>query len=105
MLKILFIKKKFLSQELAKESLDMVLAGIDLDLKVSLLLMDDAVLYLSKSRESVFSALGDSDLEKVYVVQESLTARDLTAADLIMPATVVSMAQVAEVVVFHDRVL
>lgn len=76
----------------ALESLEVVLIGAAFDQDVSLVFMDDGVFQLKKDQDSeasgmknfspTFNALGDYDVNKIYVEKESLEARGLTMDDL-----------------------
>ncbi|MCA8867405.1 MAG: sulfurtransferase complex subunit TusC [Rhodobacteraceae bacterium] len=76
----------------ALESLEVVLIGAAFDQDVSLAFLDDGVFQLLKKQDTAgigvknfsptFRALGDYDVTKFYVEQESLTERGLTADDL-----------------------
>ena len=76
----------------ALESLEVVLIGAAFDQDVSLAFLDDGVFKLMKKQDTAgigvknfsptFRALGDYDVTKFYVEQESLTERGLTADDL-----------------------
>lgn len=77
----------------ALESLEVVLIGAAFEQDVSLLFLDDGVYQLKKdqSTDSVdmknfsptYNALGDYDVNKIYVEQESLDERGLTTEDLL----------------------
>jgi len=76
----------------ALEALEVVLIGAAFDQDVSLAFLDDGVFQLVKGQNTeeigvknfspTFRALGDYDVTKLYVEQESLDERGLTAADL-----------------------
>ncbi len=76
----------------AWESLEVVLIGAAFDQDVSLAFMDDGVYQLLKGQDTsgietknfspTYSALGDYDVTKLYVEQESLEERGLTLEDL-----------------------
>ena len=80
----------------ALESLEVVLIGAAFEQDVSLAFVDDGVYQLmlnqdtsaigSKNFSPTFKALGDYDVNKIYVEAESLEARGLTRDDL-MPLT------------------
>ena len=113
----------------ALESLEVVLIGAAFDQDVSLAFIGDGVYELTKNQNTdaigqknfspVYSALGDYDVNKIYVEKESLDARGLTLEDL-MPLTyededddwaekdsikVVSSAELAEVLEQQEIVL
>jgi tRNA 2-thiouridine synthesizing protein C len=76
----------------ALESLEVVLIGAAFDQDVSLAFIDDGVFQLAagqdttgigvKNHSKTYKALGDYEVRKLYVEQESLSERGLTAADL-----------------------
>lgn len=76
----------------ALESLEVVLIGAAFDQDVSLAFVDDGVYQLTQGQSTegvgmknfspTYSALGDYDIKKIYVEQESLEARGLTVEDL-----------------------
>ena len=76
----------------ALESLEVVLIGAAFEQDVSLLFADDGVFQLTKGHDTkdlemknfspAFSALGDYDVNKIYVEKESLEERGLTLEDL-----------------------
>lgn len=80
----------------AWEALEVVLIGAAFDQDVSLAFIDDGVFQLVKGQDTAgagmknfsptYSALGDYDVTKLYVEQESLDERGLTIDDL-MPLT------------------
>ena len=80
----------------ALESLEVVLIGAAFEQDVSLAFVDDGVYQLMKGQDTsevgmknfspTYNALGDYDVNKLYVEKESLDARGLTLDDL-MPLT------------------
>ncbi len=76
----------------ALESLEVVLIGAAFDQDVALLFMDDGVFQIKKGQNTeasgmknfspTYNALGDYDVNKIYVEKESLEARGLTLDDL-----------------------
>ncbi len=80
----------------ALESLEVVLIGAAFDQDVSLAFIGDGVYQLKADQDSsdsdqknfspIYQALGDYDVSKLYVEQESLDERGLTLEDL-MPLT------------------
>jgi len=76
----------------AWEALEVVLIGAAFDQDVSVAFFDDGVYQLLKSQDTsgletknfsaTYSALGDYDVTKLYVEQESLEERGLTLDDL-----------------------
>ena len=113
----------------AWEALEVVLIGAAFEQDVSLAFMDDGVFQLVKGQDTTelgiknfsptYSALGDYDVNKIYVEKESLDARGLTLDDL-MPLKyededddwaekdsirVVTAAEMAEILEQQDVVL
>ena len=80
----------------AWESLEVVLIGAAFEQNVTLAFVDDGVYQIAKGQDTselgiknfspTYSALGDYDVNKIYVEKESLEARGLTIDDL-MPLT------------------
>ena len=80
----------------ALESLEVVLIGAAFEQDVSLAFIDDGVYQLLQNQDTAgigaknfsptFKALGDYDVSKIYVEQESLQKRGLAKEDL-MPLT------------------
>lgn len=76
----------------AWESLEVVLIGAAFEQDVSMAFIDDGVYQLVKGQNTkelgiknfspTYTALGDYDVKKIYVEQESLEARGLTIDDL-----------------------
>lgn len=76
----------------ALESLEVVLIGAAFDQDVSLAFLDDGVFQLTKGQNTdgigiknfsaTYRALGDYEVTKLYVEQESLDERGLTLDDL-----------------------
>ena len=77
----------------AWESLEVVLIGAAFEQEVSLAFVDDGVYQLCANQDTTglgiknfsatYNALGDYDVNKIYVEKESLDARGLTLDDLI----------------------
>ena len=113
----------------ALESLEVVLIGAAFEQDVTLAFIDDGVYQLMKGQDTAgigtknfaptFRALGDYDVNRIYVEQESLQKRGLDKDDL-MPLTwededddwaekdsihVVSSAELAEIIEQQDVIL
>ena len=113
----------------ALESLEVVLIGAAFEQDVSLAFVDDGVYQLmlnqdtseigAKNFSPTFKALGDYDVSKIYVEQESLQQRGLSKEDL-LPLTyededddwaekdsihVVSSAELADIIEQQDVIL
>jgi tRNA 2-thiouridine synthesizing protein C len=99
----------------ALESLEVVLIGAAFEQDVSLAFVGDGVYQLTKGQDTkglemknfspTFRALEDYDVTKLYVEQEALRARGLTAADLVVPVEVVSAQRMAEIMEGQDVIL
>ncbi len=113
----------------ALESLEVVLIGAAFEQDVSLAFLDDGVFQLVKGQQTdelgvknfspTYKALGDYDVNKIYVEKESLEARGLSLDDL-LPLTyededddwaekdsikLVSAAELAEIMEAQDVIL
>jgi len=76
----------------AWESLEVILIGAAFEQDVTLAFVDDGVFQLVKGQDTAgiemknfsptYAALGDYDINKIYVEKESLEARGLTIDDL-----------------------
>lgn len=76
----------------AQESLEVVLIGAAFDQDVSMAFLDDGVFQLTKGQDTkgtglknfspTYRALGDYEVTKLYVEQDSLDERGLTLDDL-----------------------
>lgn len=99
----------------ALESLEVVLIGAAFDQDVSLAFLDDGVYQLTKGQDTknagmknfspTYRALEGYDIEKLYVEKESLDARGLTEADLVVPVQVMSGAELANLMEQQDIVM
>ena len=99
----------------ALESLEVVLIGAAFDQDVSLAFVGDGVFQLVKGQDTkalevknfspTFRALEDYDVTKIYVEEEALQARGLSAADLVIPVEAVSTERMAEIMNAQDVVL
>jgi len=89
----------------ALEGLEVVLISAAFDQDVSLAFLDDGVYQLLKGQDTkaieeknfspTYRALEDYDVDKLFVERESLEARGLTPADLLVDAKVVPAAELA----------
>jgi tRNA 2-thiouridine synthesizing protein C len=99
----------------ALESLEVVLISAAFDQDVSLVFVEDGVWQLKKGQQTkgietknfspTYRALEGYDVEKLYVEQESLAARGLTEADLIVDVNVLSSAELGALMDEQDVVL
>jgi tRNA 2-thiouridine synthesizing protein C len=99
----------------ALESLEVVLIAAAFEQDVSLAFMDDGVYELKKGHqtkgigmkgfEKTYGALDDYDVNKLFVDEESLAARGLTADDLCVSVEVVSRAELGKLMEEQDVLL
>jgi len=99
----------------ALESLEVVLITAAFDQDVSLVFLDDGVYQLKKGQQTkgveiknfspTYRALEGYDVEKLYVEKESLEARGLTEADLLVDVIVLSSAEMGALMDQQDVVL
>ena len=99
----------------ALESLEVVLIGAAFEQDVSVVFMDDGVFEIVKGQDTAgiemknfsptYRALEMYDVEKLYVTKESLDVRGLTEDDLLVDVTVMSAAELADLVEEQDVIL
>jgi tRNA 2-thiouridine synthesizing protein C len=99
----------------ALESLEVVLITATFDQDVSLVFMDDGVYELVKGQQTKdigiknfspsYRALEGYDIEKLYVDQDSLSARGLSEKDLLVPVEVLNTEQMGQLMAQQDVVL
>lgn len=99
----------------AQESLDLVMITAAFEQHISLVFMDDGVYQLKSNQDTsalamknfskTFRALEDFDVEDIYVEKESLAARGLKEADLLMPVSVLSSAELSKLIAQQDVVI
>ena len=99
----------------ALESLEVVLIAATFDQDVSLVFLDDGVFELVKGQNSkaigiknfspTYRALEGYDVEKLYVERESMEARGLSQADLLVPVEVLGSSEMADLMAAQDVVL
>lgn len=99
----------------ALECLEVVLIAAAFDQDVSVVFADDGVFQIKKNQDTAaigmknfsntYRALDDYDVEKIYVEQESLDARGLTADDLIIPVEVLNAESLSEIMAQQDVVI
>ena len=116
MKKYLFVMRRLPnSGSHVQETLDMILTAAAFDQQVSVLFADDGVLQLKrlqnpsamalKDTAAVFKALEIYDVNALYVEIESLQARGLEPADLILPVQGVHRSEISGLMRRHDIVL
>ena len=99
----------------ALEGLEVVLISAAFDQDVSLVFLDDGVYELVKGQDTkaidvknfspTYRALEGYDIEKLYVERESLAARGLTEANLVVPVEVLSGGEIATLMAEQDVVI
>ena len=99
----------------ALESLEVVLITAAFDQDVSLVFIDDGVYQLKKGQQTkgiesknfspAYRALEGYDIEKLYVEKESLEARGLSQADLLVDVVVLGRKEMGELMDQQDVVL
>lgn len=99
----------------ALESLEVVLITATFDQDVSLVFIDDGVFELVKGQQTKdigiknfspsYRALDGYDVEKLYVDQESLSARGLSEKDLLVPVEVLDAEQMGQLMQQQDVIL
>jgi tRNA 2-thiouridine synthesizing protein C len=99
----------------ALESLEVVLITAAFDQDVSLVFVDDGVFQLKRGQQTkgietknfspAYRALEGYDVEKLYVEAESLAARGLAEADLLVDVTVLSSQELGALMDEQDVVL
>lgn len=99
----------------ALEVLEMVLISAAFDQDVHVAFLDDGVYQIKKGHapqgvgmknfSPTFRALEGYDIEKLYVEKESLDERGLTEDDLLVDVTVLSRAEMAELMSGMDMIL
>lgn len=108
------ITKAPYSSTAGQEALDAALIGASFDADVGLLLLHDGVhqIRLGQGAEGVglkpvtkaFAALADFEIERVYAHTTSLTARGLSAPELMIEVELLDDLQVRELIQSHDKV-
>ena len=99
----------------ALEGLEVVLISAAFDQDVSLVFLDDGVYELVKGQDTkaiavknfspTYRALEGYDIEKLYVERESLEARGLTEASLVVPVEVLAADEIAALMAAQDVVI
>ncbi|MBK9609001.1 MAG: sulfurtransferase complex subunit TusC [Betaproteobacteria bacterium] len=99
----------------ALEGLEVVLISAAFSQDVSMVFLDDGVYELVKGQQTkgieiknfspTYRALDGYDVEKLYVERESLDARGLTEANLIVPVQVLSAMEMGELMQQQDVII
>ncbi len=96
------------------EALDAALVAAAFEMRVSVLLLDDAVFALLTDQRAdligrrtvgkLLRALPDYEIETLYVCADSLSSRSLQTSDSIIPVCLLSVGEQAELIGNHDLV-
>ena len=99
----------------ALEGLEVVLISAAFSQDVSMVFLDDGVYELVKGQQTktiemknfspTYRALDGYDVEKLYVERESLDARGLTEANLIVPVQVLSATEMGDLMQQQDVII
>ena len=99
----------------ALESLEIVLIASAFGQNVSMVFLDDGVFQLARNQDTraletknfspTYRALEDYEVKTLLVERESLSARGLTAADLLLPVEVISAAELTARMAQQDLIL
>lgn len=100
---------------LARDALDVAMATAAFDQKVAMLFLGDGVLQLlnaqdgaaigQKSHDKQLGALPLYDVDALYVDAQSLHMHGVNSADLVLPAQLLTDAEIANLFASHDIVL
>ena len=99
----------------ALESLEVVLIAAAFDQDISLVFMDDGVYQIAKNQDTdginmknfsrTYRALDGYDVEKLYVEKESMDARGLSEADLLVDVEVLNSQELSKLMNSQDVVI
>ena len=114
--KFLFVNRKAPYGTIyALEALEVVMISAAFDQDVSLAFLDDGIFQIVKGQETTFigmknfsqtyRALEDFGDTKLYVERESMEARGISESDFIVPAEVISVGEMAELMTSQDIIL
>lgn len=100
---------------LARELVDLALAGGAFELPIGLLFLDEGVWQLVKNQHpdlieqkdltANLQALSLFGIDKLLIAQHSLTERNLTLEQLILPTEVIAKEQLVELLTHYDVVI
>ncbi|GAB6049292.1 sulfurtransferase complex subunit TusC [Hydrogenophilus islandicus] len=116
MKKFLFVNRKApFGSVYALESLEVVLITAAFEQEVGVAFLDDGVYQIVKGTQPkgiemknhipAYRVLPDYDIDKFYVERESMEARGLTPDDFVVDVTVLSAAEMGELMEAQDVVL
>lgn len=114
--KFLFVNRKAPYGTIyAMESLEVVMISAAFDQDVSLAFLDDGIFQIVKGQETsligmknfsrTYRALEDLDVTKLFVEKESMVARGISESDFIVPAKVISVMEMADLMHSQDIIL
>ena len=114
--KFLFVNRKAPYGTIyALEALEVVMISAAFDQDVSLAFLDDGIFQIVKDQETTFigmknfsqtyRALEDFGVTKLYVERESMEARGISESDFIVPAEIISVREMAELMASQDIIL
>lgn len=114
--KFLFVNRKAPYGTIyALEALEVVMISAAFDQDVSLAFLDDGIFQIVKGQETTligmknfsqtYRALEDFGVTKLYVERESMEARGISESDIIVPAEVISVREMAELMASQDIIL
>ena len=114
--KFLFVNRKAPYGTIyALESLEVVMISAAFDQDVNLAFLDDGVFQIVKGQETTligmknfsqtYRALKDFGVDKLYVERESMETRGLSKSDFIVPAEIISVREMAELMHSQDIIL
>ncbi len=99
----------------ALESLEVVMITAAFDQDVSVAFLDDGVYQVVKGQHTkgidvknfspTYRALEGYDIEKLYVEKESMETRGLKESDFIVPVKVISVQEMADLMLTQDVIL
>lgn len=99
----------------ALESLEVVLIAAAFDQDISLVFMDDGIYQIAKNQDTdginmknfsrTYRALDGYDVEKLYVEKESMDARGLSEADLLVDVEVLNSQELSKLMNSQDVVI
>lgn len=113
--KILYVFTKApYSTSNGQEGLDAVLMGAAFEQDISVLFIHDGVFQIKSGQDTsaseikqftkTFQALGDFDVDNLYVFDTSLAARGLSAEQLSCPVEVINSVEVAQLIKQQHKV-
>lgn len=100
---------------IAQEALDVLLMASTYRKEINLVFLDDGVFQLTKQQDtskialknftSAYAALTLYDINQIHIAADALAERNLTVSDLMLPVTVLTRLQIAQLMQNHDLIL